>query len=51
VIPEKVIDTYPHYNGQGCKAIGVVPEDKRQGIQNQIPAGFNTLPSTLPAYN
>ena len=51
MIPEKVIDTYPHYNGQGCKAIGVVPEDKRQGIQNQIPAGFNTLPSTLPAYN
>ena len=51
MIPEKDIDTYPHYDGQGCKAIGVVPEDKRQGIQNQIPAGFNTLPESLPAYN
>ena len=51
MIPDNVVNSYPHYNGQGCKAIGIVPEDKRQGIQNQVPAGFNTLPSILPAYN
>ncbi len=51
MIPDEAINSYPHYNGNGCEAIGIVPEDKRQGIQNNIPAGFNTLPSLLPAYN
>jgi len=51
IIPDHIVNTFPHYNGQGCKAIGVVPEDKRQGIANKIPANFNSLPSTLPAYN
>jgi len=35
----------------GCKAIGVTPEDVKHGIVNKIPDNFNTLPSTLPAYN
>jgi len=26
-------------------------EDVRQGIVTTVPAGFNTLPSTLPQYN
>jgi phospholipase C len=51
MIPDQVVNTFPHFGGQGCKAIGVVPEDKRQGIVNQIPANFNSLPATLPAYN
>ena len=51
MIPDSVLNTFPHYGGNGCQAIGIVPEDQRQGIVNQIPAGFNTLPSTLPAYN
>jgi phospholipase C len=51
MIPYQVVNTFPHFGGQGCKAIGVVPEDKRQGIVNQIPANFNSLPATLPAYN
>jgi phospholipase C len=51
IIPDRIVDTFPHYGGQGCKAIGIVPEDKRQGIVNTIPANFNSLPSTLPAYN
>lgn len=51
IIPDNIVNTFPHYGGQGCKAIGIVPEDKRQGIVNQIPANFNSLPSTLPAYN
>ncbi len=45
------VTTLPHYGGQGCTRIGVMPEDQRQGITNTIPTGFNTLPSTLPQYN
>ena len=51
MIPEDVIAKLPHYDGQGCRAIGVTPEDARQGIRTTVPAGFNTLPSTLPQYN
>ena len=50
-IPSDVVETFPHYRGKGCEAIGVTPEDVRQGIPNAIPDGFNSLPSTLPAYN
>ena len=50
-IPEAVVNTLPHYGGQGCKAIGVTPEDVRQGIPNSIPPGFNPLPATYPAAN
>lgn len=51
MIPDSVVNAYPHFGGKGCKAIGVTPEDVSQGIVNKIPANFNTLPSTLPAYN
>jgi phospholipase C len=51
IIPDKVVSTLPHYGGNGCKAIGITPEDVRQGIVNNIPAGFNPLPSTYPAAN
>jgi phospholipase C len=50
-IPEADINSFPHYGGKGCAAIGVTPEDVRQNIQNVIPEGFNPLPATLPAYN
>ena len=50
-IPDDVVAALPHYGGQGCRAIGVVPEDMRQGIATTVPPGFNTLPSTLPQYN
>ena len=50
-VPESVVTSLPHYNGQGCSAIGITPEDQRQGITNAIPAGFNNLPSTYPAAN
>ena len=45
------MNTLPHYGGQGCQATGITPEDQRQGIVNNIPAGFNPLPSTYPAAN
>jgi phospholipase C len=51
IIPDTVVNTFPHYGGKGCAAIGITPEDVRQGIPNVIPEGFNTLPATLPAYN
>jgi len=51
MIPDNIVTTLPHYNGQGCLAIGITPEDIRQGIVNNIPDGFNPLPSTYPAAN
>jgi phospholipase C len=51
MIPSDIIETFPHYGGKGCAAIGVTPENVRQGIPNVIPEGFNMLPVTLPAYN
>jgi phospholipase C len=50
-IPDSVVNSLPHYGGQGCKAIGITPEDVRQGIVNTVPAGFNPLPATYPASN
>ena len=50
-IPADVVETFPHYGGKGCEAIGVTPENVRQNIPNAIPEGFNSLPSTLPDYN
>ncbi len=51
MIPPGVVNTLPHYGGKGCKKIGITPEDVRQKIVNNIPAGFNPLPATWPAGN
>jgi len=51
MIPDDVVNKFPHFGGTGCQAIGITPEDKRQGIVNRVPGNFNTLPATLPAYN
>jgi phospholipase C len=51
MIPESEVNSLPHYGGQGCRAIGITPEDVRQGISNTIPEGFNPLPSTYPTAN
>jgi phospholipase C len=46
------ITSLPHYNGAGCSAIGITPMvPSGQLSDNAPPANFNTLPSTLPAYN
>jgi phospholipase C len=50
-IPDAVVRSLPHYGGHGCAAIGMTPEDIRQGIATSVPAGFNTFPATLPQYN
>jgi hypothetical protein len=51
MIPEGDVNALPQFAGRGCAAIGMVPEDQRQHIATQVPAGFNTLPSTLPQYS
>lgn len=51
IIPETIVNSLPHYQGHGLKAIGIVPEDVRQGLVNPVPEGFNPLPSTYPAAN
>ncbi len=45
MIPEEVVNTLPHYNGQGCRALGITTEDRRLGTPNAIPADFNPRPS------
>jgi len=50
-IPDRVVASLPHYGGAGCQAIGITPEDHRQGISAPPPANFNSLPSTLSKYN
>ena len=51
MIPPNIVNTLPHYGGNGCKEIGITPEDVRQKIVNNIPVGFNPLPATWPAGN
>jgi phospholipase C len=51
MIDSSIVDSLPHYAGKGCSAIGVMPTDRSQGIENPMPPHFNTLPATLPAYN
>ncbi len=43
-IPDKVVNTLPHYGGTGCRAIGVLPDDVVLGIANPIPADFDPRP-------
>ena len=50
-IGEDVVNSFPHYGGHGCAALGITTEDRRQGIENRIPPGFNPLPATYPAAN
>ena len=51
MIPTATVLSIPHYGFQGCQAIGVTPEDQREGISAPPPATYNSLPSTLPQYN
>jgi len=48
-IPDSVVNALPHYGGEGCRAIGVEPEDTARGIANPIPADFNPRPGTNPS--
>jgi phospholipase C len=48
-IPAQVVTTLPHYGGNGCMALGLVTEDRAQGLVNAIPADFFARPSQTPA--
>ena len=50
-IPEEAVNSFPHYGSRGCATLGITTEDRRQGIENKIPEGFNPLPATYPAAN
>ncbi|MGH6823633.1 MAG: alkaline phosphatase family protein, partial [Methylocella sp.] len=50
-IPEEAVNSFPHYGSHGCATLGIVTEDRRQGIENAIPPGFNPLPKTYPDGN
>ncbi len=50
-IPEEAVNSFPHYGARGCATLGITTEDRRQGIENKIPQGFNPLPATYPAGN
>ncbi|HTR17232.1 MAG TPA: alkaline phosphatase family protein [Acetobacteraceae bacterium] len=48
-IPDSVVNTLPHYNGQGCKALGITPTDYVNGqLIDPPPADFNPRPSSTP---
>ena len=47
-IPDSIVNSLPHFGGQGCKALGLQTEDRAQGIGNTIPADFNPRPGTFP---
>ena len=46
-LPDAVVNTLPHYGGQGCKALGIEPTEPKGG-NNPIPRLFNSLPETNP---
>jgi phospholipase C len=50
-IAEEAVNSFPHYGSRGCATLGITTEDRRQGIENVIPQGFNPLPTTYPAAN
>ena len=47
VNPSRIMNL-PQKTGYGCKALGIVPVDYAQGIQNNIPPDFNPRPGTDP---
>jgi phospholipase C len=52
MIPASVIDSFPHYGGNGCQQIGVTPVLPPGQTQDFAPpAGFNPLPATVSANN
>jgi phospholipase C len=48
-IAPAVVTHLPHYDNQGCGAIGIVPVDIARGIHNPIPDDFNPRPKTDPS--
>ncbi len=48
-IPASVVHTLPHYNGQGCYTLNIVPTDYVNGVLiDPAPSDFNPRPSSSP---
>lgn len=47
-IPDAAVQAMPPYGNEGCRAIGMVPTDYAEGIDNPVPTDFNPRPSTNP---
>lgn len=48
-IPAEKVTSLPHYNGQGCYALNIVPTDYQNGkLIDPAPADFNPRPGTSP---
>lgn len=47
-IPERLIENLPEATGYGCQALGIVTEDRRHRVPNDIPPDFNPRPITNP---
>lgn len=47
-IPQQLISNLPGKTGYGCKALGIVPTDRKRGMENKIPDNFNPRPATDP---
>jgi phospholipase C len=45
-ISHKLMDTYPHMSGEGCKVLHITPTDT--GRPNPLPADFNPRPDATP---
>ena len=43
-IPDWLLRDLPQRTGYGLKQLGIVPTDRRKGIKNEIPAGFDPRP-------
>lgn len=46
IIPDSLINTFPHMQNQGCKALGITPTD--WALPNPLPRDFNPRPDTEP---
>jgi phospholipase C len=48
-IPASIVQTLPHYGGQGCATLNVSPTDYQNGtVTDPAPADFNPRPSSTP---
>ncbi len=48
-IPASIVHTLPHYGGNGCTALNVIPTDYATGkLIDPAPADFNPRPSVTP---
>ncbi len=48
-ISDAAVHTLPHYNGQGCYTLNIVPTDYRGGkLLDPAPADFNPRPNSSP---